>query len=132
MLRRQTPTDFYARRVMRLNLRNLQANEPYERAISPKLRCPKAESVLFEMSVDSVKHGIALFLRKRPSKELHHTSVGIYTGERLPVGVAPRAQGEALGGDLHLVHGHHTYPFTPLQSINLTWARLRADARPPP
>src|SRR6516225_3987393 len=104
MLRRQTPTDFHARRVMRFKLRNLQANEPYEHATSPKLRCPKAESMLLEMSFNSVQHGIALFLRERPSKEFHHTSVGIRTGERLPVGVAPRAQGEALSGDSHLVH----------------------------
>src|SRR5205823_7706159 len=51
MFRRQTPTDFHARRVMRFKLRNLQANEPYERATSPKLRCPKAESMLVEMSL---------------------------------------------------------------------------------
>jgi hypothetical protein len=60
--------------------------------------------MLLEMSVDSVQHGIALFLRKRPPKEFHHTSVSIHTGERLPVGVAPRPQGEALGGDSHLIH----------------------------
>jgi hypothetical protein len=89
---------------MRFKLRNLQANEPDEHATSPKLRCPKAESMPLEMRFDSVQHGTALFLRQRPSKEFHHMSVSIHTGERLPVGVAPRAQGEALGGDSHLVH----------------------------
>jgi hypothetical protein len=43
-------------------------------------------------------------LRKRPPKEFHHTSASIHMGERLPVGVAPRAEREALGGDSHLVH----------------------------
>jgi hypothetical protein len=89
---------------VRFKLRNLQANEPGEQAISPKLHCPKAESMLLEMRFDSVQHGIALCLRKRPSKEFHHTTVSIHAGERLPVGVAPRAQAEALGGDSHLVH----------------------------
>jgi hypothetical protein len=101
ILRRQTSTDFYARRVVRFKLRNLQANEPDKQAISPKLRWPKAESILPEMRFDSVQHGIALCLRKRPSKEYHHTSVSIHAGERLPFGVAPTAQGEALGGDSH-------------------------------
>ena len=60
--------------------------------------------MLLEMRFDSVQHGIALCLCKRPSKEFHHTSVSIHAGEPLPVGVAPRAQDEALGGDSHLVH----------------------------
>jgi hypothetical protein len=63
--------------------------------------------MLLEMSFDSVQHGIALFLRKRPPKEFHHTSASIHMGERLPVGVAPRAEREALGGDSHLVHDAH-------------------------
>jgi hypothetical protein len=78
-----------------------------------------------EMRFDSVQHGIALFLGKRPSKEFHHTSVSIHTGERLPVGVTPRAQGEALGGDSHLVHD------TQIGLIVALISHVRNNARQP-
>ena len=96
-VRCQSPSDLYAGCKRRIERRHVKTNKPDEGSVSLKLNGAQAESVLPEMRLDSICQRITFFLRKNVRHEFHYARIGIHAGERLPVGVAPMAEDQALG-----------------------------------
>jgi len=90
-VRCQSPSDLYAGRKLRIERRHVKTNKPDEDSVSLKLNGAQAESVLPKMRLDSICQRITFFLRKNVRHEFHYARIGIHAGERLPVGVAPKA-----------------------------------------
>ena len=74
-----------------------EADEADERRAAGDLHGPQAPAVLIDACLDSVGERVALLARQRRGEVAHRLGVRVQLGERLPVGVAPLPEDQALG-----------------------------------
>jgi hypothetical protein len=115
---------------MSLEGRDAQSDESNESSVASKLCSTRPESVLSEMSLGFVHQCIALFARQTFGKEFHYARVGIDSGERLTVGIAPAAENQTVGGeDWGVAHDRVLPMFSQLltrKAVSCPWNRFES------
>ena len=90
------PADFDARSEVRVERRDVKADEAEEGRVRGELRGVKAEAMFGEVRFDATEEFIAFAARERAGHEFHDARVGVDVRERLAVGFPPAAEEQSF------------------------------------